>query len=386
MPWKGCSLVDQRTEFVLRVLKEDHSFRGLCAEYGISPRVGYKWKQRFLDHGVAGLQDQSRRPLEHPHQLDEDVICKIIELKQNHEHWGPRKIREVYRKNHGTAPSESSFKRILEKAGLVKKRRLRRASSPERISDRVEATKPNDVWTVDFKGWWKTHQGQRCEPLTVRDAASRYILAVVHVADGRTETIRQEFKTLFETHGLPRWIRSDNGRPFACTTAPLGLTKLSSWWVAQNVKLDRIAPGHPEQNGAHERMHRDIRWELQGFARGNPEEIQHHFDVWRHEYNHERPHEGIGMKTPAELYTRSERSFQDIDQIMYPLGFESRRVMSQGQIKYDGCTFPVSKALTGWDLGMKHIERGLIEVWFDYLQLGMIDMDTCAFIRAGQHG
>ena len=194
----------------------------------------------------------------------------MVRLKQAHRAWGPRKIRELYRRLYGAAPSSSSCKRILTKAGLVQVRR-RRPDRPnsERLSHKVAAKAPNDVWTVDFKGWWKTGAGQRCEPLTVRDAYSRFVLGACAMPTNATDPVRYEFERLFKEYGLPAVIRSDNGSPFASSNGLLGLTRLSAWWLVLGIDLDRIRPGHPEENGGHERMHRDIAHEIEGLVSGD---------------------------------------------------------------------------------------------------------------------
>ena len=249
MPWKERNVMNLRAEFVLKALQEKLPFSTLCQEYGISPKTGYKWKQRFLERGFEGLHDRSRRPLSIPHGLSENVVCRIIALKRAHMSWGPRKIREVYARRHVSQdlPSESSFKRVLDKAGLVQKRKRRLANRSGFLKNRVPALQPNDVWTVDFNGWWYTPEKERCEPLTVRDAFSRYLLCTSVLDNGRTDTIRNEFERLFMQYGLPGTIRSDNGSPFASYSAPFGLSKLSAWWVVLGIDLDRIDPGCPYQ-------------------------------------------------------------------------------------------------------------------------------------------
>ena len=250
-------------EFVLKAMRTDN-FRGLCAEYGISTKTGYKWQQRFLAEGMAGMAERSRRPQGHAEQLSEAEICEIIRFKHAHRHWGPRKLRELYLRKHGTAASESSFKRVLERAGLTEPRRRRqRASEAGRLWSGRRGQAPNEVWTVDFKGWWYDAQGKRCEPLTVRDEHSRYVLELRRMPDARTETVRNCFERLFERHGLPTAIRSDNGTPFAQVSGVRGLSRLSAWWVALGIDLERGRPGHPQDNGGHERLHRDIRLELE---------------------------------------------------------------------------------------------------------------------------
>jgi putative transposase len=369
--------MDQRIEFALKALRTDN-FRGLCAEYGISAKTGYKWRERRLQSGLAGMAEQSRRPRSHADQLAESVVCEMVRLKLAHRRWGPRKIREVYLRQHGEAASESSFKRVLARAGMTEPRRRRqRAATAGRLWSGQRAQAPNEVWTVDFKGWWYDRQGARCEPLTVRDEHSRYVLELRRVEDARTDTVRLCFERLFERHGLPGAIRSDNGTPFAHARGLLGLSRLSVWWVALGIDLERGRPGHPQDNGGHERLHRDIRTELQP---GTTEQAA--LDLWRQEFNCERPHEALGMKCPAQVYENSRRPYtgspEDLD---YP-GLSTRRVTRQGTIGWAGATCFISSSLRGWSVGLKAVGQGRWEVWFGRLLLGWIDPATENFLRA----
>lgn len=385
MPWKVTDVMDSRCEFVLRVLREEGQFDQLCKEYGISRKTGYKWKERFVQGGPAALEDQSRRPKHSPEQLDENLVCEMIRIKQDHKGWGPRKIREVYARKHPQVPlpSESSFKRVLEKAGLVKKRRSRRHDSCGRIENRCAAEKPNDLWTVDFKGWWYTSRYERCEPLTVRDAFSRFLLCVNPLEDAKGATVRKEFERLFETYGLPQTIRSDNGSPFACTRAPMGLSKLSAWWIACGIGLDRIAPARPDQNGGHERMHRDIALEIERHPDTDLAAQRASLETWRHTFNFERPHEAIGMRVPSELYTNSERLWNNQPQdIHYPAGFLTRKVSRGGNITIESTHINISTTLAGWHVGLKPCPDDAYLVWYGPLCLGIIDKRTDAFKRA----
>src|SRR5713101_3341451 len=212
MPWKKTEAMEHRIEFALKALKT-LNFRALCQEYGISAKTGYKWKERFLREGVAGMVEESRRPKSSPEQLAEEEVCEIVRLKLAHLAWGPRKIRELYLRRHGEVASESTFKRVLEQAGLTQKRRRRRSSEAGRLSSGRRAAALNEVWTVDFKGWWRSW-GKRCEPLTVRDEHSRYVLELRVMESAGTDKVRQSFERLFERAGLPVAIRSDNGAPF----------------------------------------------------------------------------------------------------------------------------------------------------------------------------
>jgi len=377
MPWAAQNLMNRRTEFAMKALQTDN-FRALCREYEISPRIGYKWRDRFVQEGLGGMSELSRRPRSSPESVGEEVVCRMVALKERHRHWGPKKIREVYLRQWGKGPSVSSFKRVLERCGLTEKRKVRRSQEAGRIANGRKATAPNEVWTVDFKGWWHDANG-RCDPLTVRDEYSRYLLELRALPDAKTESVQACFERLFEQHGLPGAIRSDNGTPFASSQALLGLSRLSAWWLANGIDLERSRPGCPQDNGGHERMHRDIAGELQGTEY---EERQPAFDTWRQEFNEQRPHEGLGMKTPAEVYVPSVQRWSGTpEQIRYER-MSTRKVTSSGEIKYEGEKIFVSRSLSGWDLGLQQREDGNLNVYFAQLLLGTLEPETLAFIPA----
>jgi putative transposase len=375
MPWKKSEPMDQRIEFAMKALGA-LNFRALCQEYGISAKTGYKWKERFLREGLSGMAEQSRRPHGHAEQLAEDIVCEMVRMKVAHQAWGPRKIRDLYQRRHGEAASESSFKRVLEKAGLTQKRRKRRRGSEGgQLRAGRKGAAPNEVWTVDFKGWWRS-RGQRCEPLTVRDEHSFYILEVRAMEDARTESVQRSFERLFERHGLPEAIRSDNGSPFASMNGLLGLSRLSAWWVALGIDLERGRPGHPQDNASHERMHWDISRELE--AKG--ESDQEALDIWRRSFNHERPHESLGMKFPGEIYRSSERKYEGTpEDLEYPQ-MCARRVNTCGKIDFEGQRYFLSTALARWSVGLKPIASDLLEVWFGRLLVGQIVPTTNSFV------
>lgn len=377
MPWKETQKMDQRIEFALKALKSPN-FRELCREYGISTKTGYKWRRRFMAGGLGGMQEQSRRPHHHAAELSEAVVCEMVRLKQAHRHWGPRKIQALYgRKHGGQVPSESSFKRVLEQAGLTQPRRRKAAAETGRLSSGIKALGPNDVWTVDFKGWWHDAQGLRVEPLTVRDEYSRMILELRALADARSESVRACFELLFERHGLPGAIRSDNGVPFASSRALLGLSRLSAWWLALGINLERNRPRCPQDNGGHERMHRDIRCELQSARIGRDQAA---FDLWRQEYNTERPHEALAMRVPAELYRPSLREYEGTPEEIDYGGMECRKVNRRsGIIVYDREPIFLSTALGGWSVGLSPRQDGLVEVWFSTVLLGHLNPRTAGF-------
>jgi putative transposase len=376
MPWKETQKMDQKTEFAMKSLT-CHNFGELCQEFGISRKTGYKWRDRFLRMGQAGLEELSRRPKSHPEALGEEAVCEIVRLKQGHPTWGPRKIRKLYERKHpGEIPSESTFKRILERCGLTEKRSSRPSRESGRIASGRKAEAPNEVWSVDFKGWWHGPGRQRVEPLTVRDEHSRMVLELRALENSRTEAVRACFEALFEAHGLPGAIRSDNGPPFASSHGLLGLSRLSVWWLALGIDLERGRPGCPQDNGAHERMHRDVRRELQAGRMGRDQDA---FDLWRHEFNTVRPHEGIGMACPAEFYRPSERSYEGTpDGIDYG-GMETRRVHAKGTVCYRNERIFLSESLGRWDVGLAPAEEGLVEVRFADVLLGHIDEQVSTF-------
>ena len=370
--------MNQRTEFVLRAMKADN-FRALCREYEISPKTGYKWRERFLEYGLSGLGELSRRPKSSPGGLDEAEVCEIIRLKQRHRYWGPRKIRKVYERFHEEVPSESSFKRVLERAGLVEPRRLRARRPSGRLFSGRKAQAPNEVWTVDFKGWWHVPGDKRCEPLTVRDEFSRYVLELRAMVNAQSQTVRDCFERLFEQHGVPGAMRSDNGAPFASDQGVLGLSRLSAWWVVLGIDLERGRPGCPQDNGGHERLHLDVERELRG---QDLEGQQAGFDEWRKTFNQERPHEALGMKCPAELYKGSERKYEGTPEDLEYKGMESRKVAKWGSISWGSRLIFISGALAGWSVGLEPCKEGQYNVWFGRLLLGQLEERTLSFKRA----
>lgn len=376
MPWKKSEPMDQRLEFCWKAVRGGN-FRALCREYGISAKTGYKWQERFLREGANGMVEESRRPRSHPESLREEELCRIVALKLAHPHWGPRKIRELYLRQQGKAASESSFKRVLERSGLTQKRRVRPASQSGRLCSGRTAQEPNQVWTVDFKGWWYSGLG-RCEPLTVRDEHSRYLLELRALENARSATVQQHFERLFERYGLPESIRSDNGSPFASRCAVHGLSRLSAWWVALGIDLERGRPGHPQDNGAHERLHRDISLELQCLGHIDQQSLE----LWRQEFNDQRPHQALGMRCPSELYRHSTRPYRGgVQQLNYPRMI-TRRVNKNGRIYWAKHYLFVSSSLAGWSVGLQPTDQDQFEVWFARLLLGWLDPRTASFRRA----
>lgn len=380
MPWKSETMNDVRKEFALKALAAGANLSALCREYGVTRKTGRHWRERAKRDGINQLGERSRRPKTNPTELAEGVVCRLVRLKTAHPAWGPRKICELYRRAYDQVLSISSCHRVLKKCGLVqaKKRRIRRDAAL--VLGAARATGPNEVWTVDHKGWWRLHDGERCEPLTVRDAFSRYILSAQVLENTRTETVQAEFLRLFQLYGLPKVIKSDNGSPFASSTAPLGLSTLSASWVALGIELEHSRPGHPQDNGAHERMHKDIEAEVAARTQPNRRAQQAALDLWREEYNHQRPHESLQDRFPAEVYRRSTRPLPVAPVLLdYGPGFFIRKVSSNGTIKWTNQLIQITTTLAGREVGLRLVSADRLEIWFNHLLLGAIDLQTYRF-------
>ena len=385
MPWKETNAMEQKERFIQEMLAAERPFKHLCMEYGISEKTGYKWRKRFYEQGKAGLYEQSRANVTHPNEIDGDTAAELIRLKLAHKAWGPKKIRELYSKAYPNkaTPSLSSVKRILDKAGMVKPRKIRPAASSDcpRLQQQLAAQEPNDVWCIDFKGWWRSG-GEICEPLTVRDKHSRKILCARLMTSKSSDAVRAVMVELFRKYGLPKAIHSDNGTPFAAPNGLLNLTSLSVWWITLGILPDRSLKGRPGQNGSLERMHADIAREIEGKVPGGIAANQAVLDAWVEEYNSLRPNEAIGMKTPDELYYPSPRKYEgDYDELEYPPGFQLRKVFRSGEIIVHGIRITIGYALHGWHVGLQPLtdENGYHVFLADFL-LGKINLDSCCFI------
>lgn len=384
MAWRKNSIMDQREEFVLRSLSEALSFSQLCEEYEISRKTGYKWKERFLQQGKPGLLDQSRKPANSPHELSEDTIIKIIQTRHTHPSWGAKKIARIIENAGclGNSPSISSVYRILDKANLLKRKRIHRSAplNKANLHNLIEPQEPNDVWTIDYKGWWLSEDIKRCNPLTVRDLKSRYNLDIRLTAKEDTESVKAVMERVFKEYGLPKVIRSDNGAPFGAHRSPMGLSRLSVIWMALGILPDRITPGKPYQNGSHERMHRDLKEDVQKARKGDISYYQSLLDEWRYDYNFVRVHEALGMETPATVYTVSPRKFEGyVEEITYPSGYESRKVDTNGFIKWSSQKISISTVFRGYHLGLTSESENILRVWFSDFLIGEIDLVSSSF-------
>jgi len=379
MSWSTRGLRDCRVEFVMIAREADTNMSAVCRQFEISRKTGYKWLHRYETSGLDGLIDRSRRPGSSPLQLSGDVVVALLKLHEDHKDWGPKKLQARLERAgscpDSTVPSLATVARLARRLGWTEAKgrgrpRSQRALPTEPLS---AAERPNRVWTADFKGWWRTRNGQRCEPLTIRDLCSRYILCLRPMAWRDTESIRQAFVEVFRRYGLPDIIRSDNGSPFASTTGPCGLTRLSAWWLSLGIKPERIMPGHPEQNGGHERMHADIARAIESEPAATVAEEAVRLERWRMGFNAERPHEALDMKTPADVYRCSPRHLSDVKPYVYPVGFERRRVQEDGCIHFHGQCVDFSEALGKMEVGLELVSENHWRVWFRDLVVGGLE-------------
>jgi len=379
MPWSERTILEKRKEFVLKALSRSASITQLCDEYGISRKTGYKWIDRFKKQGLEGLVDEARRPEGNPLETTAELTLEIIRQRQLHPTWGARKIQRLVErglKPHAKAPSERTVGRVLKRSRLVKQRRkIRRPDFGLSLAvPHVVVAAPNDLWTADFKGWWCAGDGARCEPLTVRDAFSRFVFSL-HLMDlKREQEVWAVFEDLFERYGLPKAIQTDNGPPFATTKSLCRLTHLSARWVALGIKVVHSRPGCPQDNGAHERMHLDMRFELEDSAAQSVKAQQAACDAWRVEFNHVRPHEALGLRTPAEFYRPSERKMRRVViGAGFPEGCETVELNNRGGFPWQGQQVFVTRALARMYVGLEYRDRE-IRVWFHELLLGSFSL------------
>ena len=374
MPWSETCAMDERMRFVIAASEDEAVMSEICAEFGISRQTGYKWLERYRSEGAEGLKERSRAPIHHGRARDEALVEAALALRERHPTWGPKKLRRKLgeRFPEEAAPARSTIGDWLRKEGLTQSRRPRRRcppfSSPLRSVDA-----PNDVWCADFKGWFATGDKTRCDPLTIGDAMSRYLLRCQAVARPDGAHVRPEFDAAFCEFGLPLSIRSDNGPPFASVGAG-GLSQLAVWWIKLGVKPERIEPGKPQQNGRLERLHRTLKAETADPPAATLAEQQRRFDDFRAVYNHERPHEALDFATPASLYRASDRAYpRPLREPDYPDGAAVRRVRSNGVIKWGGDLIFVSEALIGEPVAVEETEEGEWLVRYAHVELGFID-------------
>jgi transposase InsO family protein len=370
MPWKHVMPNEQRVRFVLMVQDKIRDFATACRQFEISRKTGYKWWHRFRGEGLEGLEERSSRPLRSPKATSFAWAKRVLLLRKRHTHWGPKKLRArlLVTGREGGVPASSTIGRILAAAGLVRRARKRRRPGPVlRAPFLAAALAANDVWAVDFKGWFRLGNGERCEPLTVSDLYSRYILCCAAGWDVSYDQVRPVFERLFKSKGQPARIRVDNGPPFGSRGAA-GLSRLAVWWIRLGIKPEFIKPGHPEQNGSHERMHRTLKAEAIQPVAYHRRTQQKRLDQWRQQFNYQRPHEALGQATPATFYRKSSRAYHGAGAPSYPKGYLIRRVRSNGEIRWHGQKKFIGEAFVGQTVGILETAATLHRVYFyDYL-------------------
>jgi putative transposase len=379
MPWKELSVMDERIRFVGRLLSGEKMAR-LCREFGISRATGHKIWNRYKQDGTRGLYNRSRSPHKHPNQLPFEVEQLIIRLKKEKPNWGAPKIRQLVRNKYPSIklPAISTVHCVLDRHGLVNKRRKRNKyhATATYLSTPKE---PNDLWCVDFKGQFKIKNSNYCFPLTISDFVSRYIIGCEALNNTEANPCFAVFEEAFQEYGLPAAVRSDNGIPFASGNSTWNLTRLSVWWIRLGVKLERIRPGNPQENGRHERMHRTLKQEATNPAAANMLQQQERFDYFRKEFNHERPHQAIDMKFPAEIYRKSIREYKGLSDITYPGYDKSLMITNCGRICLEKQKIHISKALANQPVGLKEVDSGIWQVDFMSYTLGFFDMESDKF-------
>jgi putative transposase len=365
MSWKQLSSVVRRLTFVKWALKAQQSMSQLCRLCGLSRKSGYKWVERFEREGLWGLRDRTRRPHHSPQRISAKWLTRIRRLRRGHRSWGSRKLWARLRKEYRgqTPPAARTIDKWLKRLKLSRRRRRRtRLGPPLKRRELTIAGRSNHVWTVDFKGWFRTQDGGRVEPLTVRDLFSRYLLSIRLLKDQSWRPVRRIFMRQFRKNGYPTVIRVDNGGPFG-STGPAGLSRLSAWWTALGIGVEFIAPGHPEQNGAHEQMHRVFKAETTRPSSCHVRAQQRRTDRWLRSYNEIRPHEALQQRTPAELYHPQPKRPRTVA-LRYPSHWAVRRARSNGQIKWQGRKRFVGEAFVGYPVGLKLLGRGKWAVYF----------------------
>jgi len=375
MPWRECHKVDERLRFVARLL-EGEKMAVVCRDFGISRNTGYKIFTRYKHCGLEGLKDRSRRPYRQANRLPFQIEKLILRLKQEHPSWGAPKIREKLRRlDLGISlPAISTVHAVLDRNGLVtrgRKARYRAQGTP--LS---EPTRANELWCADYKGEFMLADRRYCYPLTITDFASRYLLCCEALETTKEIYAFTVFERVFKDVGLPLAIRTDNGVPFASRSAFFGLSKLSVWWLRLGIGLERIKPGNPQQNGRHERMHLTLKKEATRPAARNFLQQQAKFDDFMQEYNFERPHQALGMKYPAELYSSSVRPYQGLTDPEYPFHDRTITVTHCGRICIGKRKISLSPVFAGQKLGIREIEDKIWLVSFMHYDLGFFDQEA----------
>lgn len=373
MPWNETTIMEQKIQFIRDWRKSVMTVSELCAVYDISRKTGYKWIERYIEEGPDGLLCRSHAASEIPHKTADEVEQAILAMRLRHPTWGAKKLLPMLEKQYPemVLPCRTTVCDILSRNGLVQSKPKRRAvGHPGRPTKSIEL--PNDCWSADFKGQFRLRGGPYCYPLTVTDNYSRYLLCCQSQNDVSVEESKPTFTKLFQEYGLPKRMRTDNGSPFGART--LGrLTRLSAWWIRLGVMPEFIEPGKPQQNGKHERMHKTLKAEATKPPAGSMAAQQRKFNVFRREFNNDRPHEALDMNTPSQLYSPSNRPMPSkLPELEYPDRFEVRYVSANGGIRWGGKWLNVSQALIDEYVGLEEMGDGQWDVYFGPLRLGRL--------------
>jgi len=366
--------MEERTRFVLEHERGLHTMTELCRIYGIARETGYYWWRRYEEGGLEGLRDLGRAPHRQPNQTPAEIEQWVLELRRAHMRWGPRKLKRVLERDHPGRrwPAASTMGAMLQREGLVTPRKKRRPVEPY-TQPFASADAPNRVWCADFKGWFRTADGERIDPLTLSDAHSRYLLRCQAVAKTDTGRVQAIFEAAFREYGLPEGIRSDNGTPFA-SRAVAGLSRLSVWWMKLGIVPERIAAGHPEQNGRHERMHRTLKQETASPPAANRRAQQRAFDRFRGEYNELRPHEALALQTPSSVYVPSPRPFPArVPEAEYGSALLVRRVQQHGEFYWKHQDVFVTEVLHGERIGLLPVDDRFFTIYFAQFPIACFD-------------
>lgn len=369
--------MDQKVKFVARYL-EGEKLAVLCREFGISRVTGHKIINRYKEHGLEGINEQSRRPYRQANKLPFQIESLIIQLKKEKPHWGAPKIRELLIRKYPDLkhpPAKSTVHAVLDRNGLVKKRQ-RRKKNKLQGTELSEGKSANDLWCADYKGEFMLGNRKYCYPLTVTDYKSRYLIACDALETTKEAYAITVFEQIFKEYGLPKAIRTDNGIPFSCSNAIYGLSRLSVWWLRLGIDVERIKPGHPEQNGRHERMHLTLKKEATKPAEENFLRQQAKFDFFQNEYNNERPHQALSMKYPSEVYKPSDREYKGLPDISYPMHDMTITVTQCGRICTKNLKINLSRVFAGHEVGIKEVDDKMWLVSFMDYDIGYFDEQT----------
>lgn len=376
MPWKESSVMEERLRFVARRL-EGEGMSDLCREFGISRKTGYKIFNAYKERGLEALCDRSRRPVRYANQLPEAIERMIIDCKRDKPHWGARKIRELLvRRLAGDVriPAKSTVHAVLDRHGLVKRGRQRRRNKAQGTVLSAGAT-ANALWCADYKGEFKLGNGQYCYPLTVTDHASRMVLMCEAHDSTKEINALSAFQHLFAERGLPEAMRTDNGLPFASPNGLYNLSRLSVWWLRLGIRIERIQPGCPQQNGRHERMHLTLKKETTRPPGKNSLQQQARFDAFIKEFNTQRPHEALDMAVPNEAYCASQQAYNGLPEVAYPFHDKDVLVTACGRVCMHRKKINISTVMAGQRLGIKEVDDGIWLISFMHYDLGYIDLE-----------